>query len=201
MKIIDCEQGTPEWFAARLSIPTASHFKDIVTSKGDKSKSQDKYLRKCVAEWLSGSSIETYQSANMKIGNLREPEARQHYEFIYDVDVKQIGFCVLNDGSAGYSPDGFVGDDGLIEIKCRIETVMVEHYLNGMPTTCVQQCQGGIWITEREWCDYYAYNPAMKPFHLRIYRDDKFIEKLSNEVARFNDKLNDMKEKLKGWKK
>ena len=107
MKKIDCVQGTPEWFAIRCGIPTASNFDKIITTKGDPSKQRTKYLWQLAGEYVAGKSDETYQNAAMIRGVEIEPEARTYYEITNGVEVEKVGFC-LAEGGYGASPDGFV---------------------------------------------------------------------------------------------
>ena len=199
MKIIDCKQGSPDWFKARAGIPTASNFDKIITPSGKPSKSSDKYLDECLAEWLAGDDLsENNASFWMQRGTELEDEAREQYEFITGETVKQVGFCV--DGNIGCSPDGFVGDKGLVEIKCPAPATMVDYYRNGFPNKYRPQIHGQMWVTDRSWCDFFAYHPAMKPFTVRIYAVDDYINALSEAVQEFVRRLEAEKKKLKEWK-
>lgn len=201
MIIHDVEQNTDEWFRARLGIPTASSFDKIVTSKGERSKQDSKYIDKLLAEYLSGEPLgDGFDTYWMRRGSELEPEAREEYEFITGGAVQRIGFCTLDDGSAGYSPDGFAGDDGLLEIKCPAPETMLDYYRKGFPTCYKQQCQGGLWITGRPWLDFYAYHPKMKPFLVRIERDEVYINQLFSAVSAFNIELEKQKKEMDIWK-
>lgn len=112
MKICNHEQGSPEWFEARLGIPSASMFSKIVTTKGVWSTQADSYINQLVAERLTGEREEIYQSHHMIRGTELEPEARDMYCLVKDVEVQEVGFCLHDTLKAGCSPDGLIGEDG-----------------------------------------------------------------------------------------
>lgn len=201
MIVLKCDQCSPEWFKARLGIPTASGVSNIVTSKGKPSTSAKKYLNEKLAEWISGEQIDVNAPTKwMQFGNEMEPRAREAFSFITGQDVEQVGFCTTNDGKLGASPDGLIGSDGGLEIKSVKGSTLVGYYLSGAPSVYMPQIQCCIYVCERGWWDFIAYNPSMVPYIERVYRDDDFIEKLVSEVGKFNGKLEDAKEKLKSWK-
>ena len=201
MIIHDIAQASESWFQLRLGIPTASRFSDIVTSKGNPSKSADKYMDQLLAEYLAGQPFDMEETTHwMKRGNELEPEARKWYEFRKDTEVKQVGFIMEDHGRYGGSPDGLVGEKGILEIKCVKHNTMVNCYRGRHHKKYTQQVQGNLWLAERAYCDFVAYNPVMKTFMTRIQRDDEFIVKLKREVLRFCAVLKKQKEKLKSWK-
>lgn len=185
MRIIDYVQGSDEWSGARAGIPTASSFDMIVTSKGDRSKSREKYLYALAGERLIGGvSGEKYSNAIMQRGIELEAEARQLYEIVTDQTVEQVGLC-LSDGPIiyGASPDGLVGEDGLLEIKCPKLSTHVGYLLKGVaPIEYIQQIQGQMLVTGRKWCDFLSYYPGISPFIIRVERDDRFLMRLSAEL-------------------
>lgn len=195
MQILDCVQGSDEWFAARIGIPTASNFDKIITTKGEPSKQALKYMYKLAAEKASGQKEDGYQSDDMARGVELENYARSAYEFAMDVNVVQVGFC-LADGY-GASPDGMIGDEGLVEIKCPKPSTHVEYLESGkLPTTYFQQVQGQLLVTERKWCDFVSYCPGLKPLIIRVDRNDDFINKLKAELEAFNEKLNALVQRI-----
>ena len=197
MKKIDCVQGTPEWFAIRCGIPTASNFDKIITTKGDPSKQRTKYLWQLAGEYVAGKSDETYQNAAMIRGVEIEPEARTYYEITNGVEVEKVGFC-LAEGGYGASPDSFVGNDGGLEIKCPMISTHVGYLLDGtLPTDYFQQVQGNLLVTGRVWWDFCSYYPNIKPFVIRARRDEVFIKKLSIELEIFVQELKSVVAKLK----
>lgn len=196
MRINNCEQGTEEWFAARLGIPTASAFKNIYTSGGKASTSASVYAHKLIAERLMGYHPESYTNEAMERGIELEGEARGLYQFAQDEECRQVGFVTLDDGSTGCSPDGLI-DSGGLEIKCPSPHVHVKYLLAGKcPAEYVPQVQGSIWICEADWWDFMSYHPDMQPLIVRVYRDDEYIAGLAAEIAKFNDKLASMREVL-----
>lgn len=184
MKIIDVEQGSQDWFKVRCGIPTASCFDKIITTKGEPSKSRQKYLYQLAGEAIIGYPEETYQNAAMLRGTELEPEARAMYELITGEEVAKAGFCLGN--GYGASPDGFVGDRGMVQIKCPQLSTHVEYLINNkIPTDYFQQVQGELFVAEKDWSDFVSYYPAMKPLIVRVQRDQKFIELLEQELELF----------------
>ena len=197
MKIINCEQGTKEWFDSKLGIPSASNFDKIITTRGVVSKSKIKYLYRLAGEKVSGIMEETYQNAAMARGVEMEHEARNLYSVITGKQVQEVGFCV-NEGKYifGASPDGLVNDEGCIEIKCPTIAVHVEYLLkNDLPTAYFQQVQGQLFVTDRKWCDFVSYYPGIKSLIIRVERDEKFINALKTELKLFCLELDDVIEK------
>lgn len=197
MIIHDLPQGTPEWFAVRRGKPTASEFKQILTATGKPSTSAHRYMCTLLAEWLAGDKLEAYENEWMRRGNELEPQAREMYEFVHDAEVVLVGFCEADDRSAGCSPDGLVGDDGLVEIKCPAPWTHVSYLLAGKcPADYVPQVQGQLMITERQWCDFISYHPDLPPLVVRVQRDEAFIAALREALANFNTKLEVAKARL-----
>ena len=199
---LNCIQGSPEWFTARLGIPTASNFGKILTAGGKASTSRKTYADKLLAEWLAGKPVDQMETtAWMQRGNELEQQARDNYEFETGNEVDQIGFVYLDvKRKAGCSPDGYVGEDGLIEIKCPKASSLVGYYGKPCPSKYVPQVQGQLWICEREWCDFYAYHPDLLPCIIRVERDEKYIKLLAEAVAEFNEYLDKRKKALKEWR-
>lgn len=198
MKVIDCIQGTEEWKLARCGVPTASYFDMIVTTKGEQSKQRQKYLYKLAGEFISQTTDETYQSEAMKRGTEMEEEARKLYQIITDNAVATVGFCLSDCGSYGASPDGMVGDKGLLEIKCPMISTHVSYLLDGtLPTEYYQQVQGQLLVTGREWCDFVSYYPGLKPLLVRVARDTEFLMALHRELGSFCKELEAVIERIK----
>jgi len=196
LKIIDCEQRSEEWFEARLGIPTSSNFNKIVTSEGKPSKQAKNYLHKLAGEFVSGAEEESYQSIAMIKGIEKESDARTLYELIEGTEVEEVGFCL--EGNYGASPDGLVGDNGEIEIKCPIISTHVSYLLNRqLPTEYFQQVQGQMLVTGRDWCDFMSFYPGLKPLIVRVHRDEKFISLLLAELKIFCERLSEVIERIK----
>ncbi len=198
MRIIECEQKTPEWHAARCGIPTASGFSKIITSTGKRSTQREKYLYELAGEKLGGIVDETYQSFAMQRGVLMEAEARGLYEFARD-SVQIVGFCVSDCGRWGCSPDGFVGDQGGVEIKCPLIHTHVEYLLKckeEMPVDYFQQVQGAMLVTGREWWDFVSYFPGLPPLIVREEPAPVFQRLLKDELEAFCSDLDALVRKL-----
>jgi hypothetical protein len=198
MKIIDCIQGSDEWFKARCGIPTASEFSSIITTQGKTSKSREKYMYQIAGERLLGKSVEGYTNGNMQRGQELEAEAREAYEIITSQEVRQVGFCLSDNGLYGVSPDGLIGDEGGLEIKCPTLPVHILYLLeNKLPTDYIQQVQGQLLVTGRKWVDFFSYFPGIKPLIVRVYPDKEFIKMLRVELEVFCIQLKEVVEKLK----
>ena len=198
--IEDVEQGSESWFALRTGKPTASNFDKIITSRGEPSKQVKKYLYALAGERLLGYSPETYQNDAMLRGKELEAEARASYEFITDAEVKQVGFCFKDDHRFyGCSPDGIIGENGGLEIKCPTLPVAVEYLDKGvLPTTYVQQVQGNILVTGRAYWDFISYYPGLRPLIIRVERDDTLITALESALEAFCVQLDELVRRLKG---
>ena len=196
MRIIECEQLSPEWFQSRIGVPTASNFDKIVTSTGLPSASRKKYLYQLVGEKLGALPEEGYTNAFMKRGIELEPQAREMYA--RDVaPVVQVGFC-LHDEGFGCSPDFLVNEDGMGQIKCPSLAVHVEYLIGQkLPTDYVQQVQGELLVTGRKYNDFLSFYPNLKPLVVRCYRDEVFISRLRSELLKFIQELNELTEKLR----
>jgi len=200
MRIIQCVQGSEEWFAARLNKVTASHFADVMAKGrgGASSKTREQYMMKLLAERVSGRREESYQNKWMEEGAEKEPDARDWYEWLYN-EVEQVGFVEMTD-DVGCSPDGLVGDDGMLEIKCPKLTTHLDYILKGvLPSTYKPQVQGQLWVCERQWCDFASYHPDYDEhplFVVRVERDDTYISLLSAAVATFLTDLTELEKRL-----
>ena len=202
MRIIDCIQGTPEWFEARLGKVTASCFGDALAQNRQKTGpgvTSKKYMRKLIAERMSGEAQESYRNDAMDRGSEVEQEAREYYEMVNGVIVTQVGF-VERDEDVGGSPDFLVGCDGMGEIKCPDSHTHIEYILaNRLPPVYVPQVQGGMWVCERKWCDFVSYDPRIEQrpyFCIRVYRDEEYIKELANKIRMFTTELKVTMEKL-----
>ncbi len=182
IEIFDCAQGTPEWYAARLGIPTASNFAAI-RAKGE-GKVRRTYMMKLIGEIMTGESAENFTNGHMERGHEMEPDARNLYAFYLDVEPVQVGF--IRNGRKGASPDSLVGTNGMSEIKTKLPHIQAEALLaDRLPPEHVAQCQGNLWVAEREWIDFVSYWPKMPLFVKRVYRDEVYIKALSSEVDLF----------------
>jgi putative phage-type endonuclease len=193
MQLLDMEQGSEAWLKARLGIPTASRFKEIITpAKGERSKSYKSYLYELLAERMTQEREDSYISEWMQRGNLLEDAARSAYEFLHDVEVQQVGLVLNDAGSIGASPDGLTGEDGGLEIKCPKASSAVRYMVeDAMPDIYKPQVQGNLWITGRQWWDFVVYHPDLDLFVKRIYRDEAYIKKMAQHITAFTEELED----------
>lgn len=190
MKIIECEQRSPEWFAARLGIPTASAFKSIITPGGERSKSADGYANELLAEILAGEQLESFESPWMTRGREFEEEAAQAYGMITERKLLKVGFVTNDDGTMGCSPDRLVDDDGLLEVKVPSPANHV-HYLltRKLDRDYFPQLQGQLYVTGRQWVDWMSYHSKLPPCIIRVYRNDEYIAALDQFMGYFLEGL------------
>lgn len=190
MQIIECDQGGPEWLAARAGIPTSSMFKTVmaVGPKGGKSATRVDYLNKLAGEIITGEPMDNYVSADMERGKLMEDEARDLYAFQNAVEPQRVGF--IRNGDKGASPDSLIGDKGGLEIKSAAAHIQIERLLDGgLPSEHKAQVHGNMWVAEREFWDFCSYSPKLPLFVIRVYRDEEYIAKIEREVDLFNIEL------------
>jgi len=190
VKILTQEQYTPEYWQARCGVPTCSAFSNICTAaKGDYSKSAAGYIAELIAQRYDPDygMHEDYQSAAMKNGHIIEPEARRFYEFDREAKVEQVGFCITDDARFGGSPDGLVGDDGVLEIKSPTHKTQVEYLLAGtLPDAYKQQCHGHLIVTGRKWVDFLSYCRRLHPLLVRVVPDE-YTDRLRECLNRFHE--------------
>ncbi len=190
------EQRSPEWFAARAGKVTASRVADIVAkTKTGYAASRANYMAQLICERMIGQAQEGFSSSAMQWGTDTEPLARSAYEMEKDVFVTEVG--MINHPTiemAGASPDGLVGDDGLVEIKCPNTATHIDNLLNNKaPANYVIQMQWQMACTGRQWCDFVSFDPRMpedlQMMVVRVQRDEKQIATLEAEVIKFLDEL------------
>lgn len=202
------EQGTPEWFAARLGNVTASRVADVIAkTKSGYSASRENYMAQLICERMTGTVAESYTNAAMQWGTETEPLARAAYESIADVLVDEVGYVQHpRIERAGASPDGLVGLFGLLEIKCpntatHIDTLITEQ----VPTKYITQMQWQMVCTGRAWCDFVSFDPrlpnGLQVFVKRVEFDTeyaatleievvKFLAELDTKISKLNERLN-----------
>lgn len=186
------QQRSEEWFAARLGKATASRIPDVVAkTKTGYGASRANYKAELVVERLTGQQAPSYSSQAMEWGTDKEPEARAAYAFHADCEVVECGFFdhpSIN--MCGASPDGLIGTDGLVEIKCPNTATHIDTLLSGaVPAKYVTQALWQMACTGRQWVDYVSFDPRlpepMRLFVKRIPRDDIAIAEMSREVITF----------------
>ena len=192
MIILDVEQGSDEWKAARLGRVTASRVADMTAkTKTGWGASRANYLAELVAERLTGAPAERYTNAAMEWGSENEAAARSVYEMMTDATVEQVG-AVLHPSidMALASPDGLVGTDGLVEIKCPSTATHIDTLLTQtIPDKYIKQMQFQMACTGRAWCDFVSFDPRMpgdmQLFIKRVNRYDELIAELEKETRIF----------------
>lgn len=201
------EQRTLEWFATRAGKVTASRLDDLTAkTKSGYAATRANYMAQLVCERMTGMPQSSFSNAAMQWGTDQEPIARAEYEALQGVFVEEMGFAKHPTiEGAGASPDGLIGEDGLIEIKCpntatHIETLLGEE----IDSKYVKQMQWQMACTGRAWCDFVSFDPRM-PENLRLFvkkveRDVKLIAELEEEVRKFLAELEEKCNKLKGLK-
>jgi hypothetical protein len=200
IEIITVEQGTDEWRLARLGIPTASRFADVLAKgrNGEASKTRDRYLRDLAGEIITGEPAEAYNNGHMERGKVLESEARNLYALVADVDPELVGF--VRNGDKGASPDALVNSDGILEIKTKLPAILIECLLkDDFPPEHKAQCQGALMVCEREWVDIAVYYPKMPIFVKRAYRDNAYIRTLEKAVSEFNSELQEIVARVRAY--
>lgn len=200
----DIEQGSEEWFAARRGKATASKIADIVAkTKTGYSASRANYMAQIIAERLTGTSAESYTNAAMQWGKDTEAQAIAAYSFETDRPVRAVGFVdhpIIS--MTGASPDGYVLDNGLIEVKCPNTATHIDTLLGAsIEGKYIKQMQWQMACTSASWCDFVSFDPRL-PIELqlkiqRVQRDDALIAELEKEVSLFLQEVDDKLAALK----
>jgi hypothetical protein len=193
MKIHNVEQGSEAWFALRLGVPSASRFKDLLTSTGKPSASSEKYMHELLAEKMSGKRFDSFDTFHMKRGRELEPEAANVFSFQTDLVCREVGFVTNDCETVGCSPDRLIVDSGL-EIKCPMHTThvkyLIDYHKDGeMPSEYYAQVQGTMWLMELEDYWFMSYHPDLPNLIMNVKRDDKYIALLSAAVDKLLEDL------------
>jgi hypothetical protein len=201
VEIIDVEQGSPEWFAARAGLPTSSEFKTILREGrgGGDSVTRKAYLRRLAGEILTGEPApEGYSNAFMARGKELEDEARTLFAFMMDVEPQRVGF--LKNGRKGASPDSLIADFAGLEIKVAIPAVQIERLeWNRLPPEHIPQVQGNLLVSERETWFFMSYCPKLPPLILPIHRDEAKIKEIAKAVDAFNEELDSLVASIRSY--
>jgi putative phage-type endonuclease len=194
------EQRTDDWFSARLGKVTASRISDVVAkTKSGVSASRGNYMAQLIVERMTNKPTESYSNSAMQWGTDTEPLARAAYEMATNTMVEEVGFVQHPDEEmCGASPDGLVGEDGLIEIKCPNTATHIETLINGeIDNKYILQMQWQMACTGRQWCDFVSFDPRMpESLQLKIIRVNRLqslIIDLETQVEQF---LNETQEKI-----
>jgi hypothetical protein len=205
-KVWDCIQGSQKWLELRAGIPTSSDFDSIITPGGNSSKQASGYCNKLLAETMLGRPLAGLTMPWMQRGKQMEEEAVQYYELQRDIETVPVGFITTDDGRVGASPDRLVGDKGLLEIKCPTDETHTKYLAahidallgeaGGVAEAYKVQCQGQLWVAEREWTDIESYFPGLPDAITRIYRDEEFIARMRALIYQFLEMFDERLEKL-----
>lgn len=190
------EQGSQAWLAARCGKVTASRVADVVAkTKSGWGASRANYMAELIAERLTGTPADKFSNAAMQWGTDIEPQARAAYEFFLDVTVETVGLVAHPSiPMSAASPDGLVGTDGMVEIKCPNTATHIDTLLGGtVPEKYITQMQWQMACAGRQWCDFVSYDPRLPAnlslFVKRVARDDKRIAELESSVGEFLTEL------------
>lgn len=200
--ILEDVQYSEEWWKSRCGCPSASRFNEIVTTTGELSKSREKYLYQLIVERHTGKCADNkYASSSMKRGHQLEPEARDLFSFVQDVEVREVGFCFSDEQRRfGASPDGLFLDTGL-EIYC--PEASSAGYCLLHPDEAIttakkyQQIMGTMLVMGFDHYYFMSYYPGLNPLIIKVERNDKFIAKLETELESFCYSLAKCVQKLK----
>ena len=204
MKIIkDIEQGSQDWLDLRLGKITASRVADIMSNGrgGKPSLKSESYMNELISEILTGSQVDFKQNAAMEWGTACEPQARAMYELQNDVDVEEVAFIQLNE-HVGVSPDGLVGSEGMLEIKCPTSKKQIERALSdSYHADYKAQIQMQLWVSGRKWCDFVSFDPRINGnasyLQETVYRDEDYIKEMESRINAFIESMLDKLAKLK----
>ena len=199
MEIINCVQGEPEWFKARIGSIGGSSIASVVAA--GQGKMRKSLLYTLAGEILSGVKYEGYRNADMDRGVEQEADARNVYAMEREVEVVQVGLVKQNE-FRHFSPDGLIGTDGMVEIKCVIPKVQVETIDTGkIDGGYIKQIQWGLFICKRYWADFISWSPLVVDCPIwikRVERDEKLIKELIDGAEKFIDELKSLVLKIKG---
>ncbi len=194
MKIVACEQGSVTWMMARLGLPTASCFDKLLTpSKHQPSESVHDYRAQLTGEWILKQPADWGSNEWTERGTRQEEKARNYYAYRRGVKVQEVGFILRDDGEVGCSPDGLVGSDGGIEIKCLGIKKFMRYVLgvDDLAKDFFGQVQGCMYLAERAWWDVVAYNDELPHLTViqRVGLDEGYVGKLVPVLAELVENL------------
>ena len=199
MKINTCAQHSDAWFKARAGMLTASKADALLTPlfKVKDGKAVDTMIAKCLAErWIGGPLPEdAVNSLPMEYGSILESEARPAYTFLTGQDVREVGLITDDSGICGASPDGLIGDDCGIEIKCPNASTHVKYLLAGkVPDDYIVQVHFSLFVSGFSRWVFMSYRRTMPPLILTVVKDDKIMVQIEEAVENFAHKM------AIGWK-
>ncbi len=200
MKIHDVQQGSGPWLALRLGIPTASEFDNLITplwkiKTGEAPKS---YLYQKICEKFMGAFADGGSSFAMGQGSIMEHEAIPWFAFTHDMPVQRVGFCTTDDGRIGCSPDGLIGDEGGIEVKCPSPTTHLRYWVEGvLPKEHAAQVHGSMYVTGAKFWYFLSYSRQFPAFLIRVERDEAIQTAIGEALSGFLHDYDQLYSKLK----
>ena len=195
MKIHNFEQRSEDWYNIRKGKMTASNAETIIAN----GKGLETYIYNLMAEYYSLAEKENYINADMQRGIDLEPEAKIEFQFYTGLDIKEVGCVELNEYILA-SPDGLIGDDGLIEIKCPNDSIYFKLLLsNNIKPEYIAQMQMQMYVTDRQYCYFVSYNPNFEKslYIKKINRDEEMIDKLKKGLERGTELIKEIKENFR----
>lgn len=191
----EVEQRSDEWFQAKMGKMSASNA-DTILANG---KGLETYIYSLMAEYYSKGEKVHYTNADIERGILLEPEAKIEFQFYTGLDIKEVGYVEFNEYIL-VSPDGLIGDDGLIEIKCPNDSIYFKLLLsNNIKPEYIAQMQMQMYVTDRQYCYFVSYNPNFEKslYIKKINRDEEMIEKLKKGLERGTELIKEIKENFR----
>jgi hypothetical protein len=198
----DIEQSTPEWYAIRRGLVTASKFGTVLAhgtgGKADPSKTRRQYMLNLISERIGGEPADGYTNRHMERGKAMEQDALNLYALMHDVELERIGFVKANE-NVGCSPDAFaIGVNGMAQVKTAEPHIQLERVLKPeLPKEHVAQVQGELWVCEREWNDFVSYWPGLPLMVTRVYRDEVKIKSIELGIEMFLNEMYELMTRLK----
>lgn len=200
MKTIQCKQGDTSWLLARLGVVTASEISNLITPTGAirKGEKVETYLYQKLAERVLGLTGSIPPTWAMDQGSLLETMAIPFLEFSFDWKIERVGFCLSDDGKVGCSPDGLIGEDGGVEIKCPQATNHVRYLTEGVvPEDYIAQVNFSLYVTGRKWWDFVSYNQHLPPLVVRTERNEQNMAAIARAAGDFIIRLDEAELKLR----
>ena len=201
--ITELEQGSAEWHRLRLGKVTASRMSDVLSKGRGKapSKTAETYMMELIAERLTGEAKPFFENEAMRWGTETEPQARSMYEVNNNfVSVDEVAF-IEHSKFVGVSPDGLIGEDGMLEIKCPTTITQIKRALTyDYSEDYKAQIQMQLWVAQREWCDFVSFDPRIDCdasfLQQRVYRDEEFIDNMKVVTTSFVERMNEIYNQL-----
>jgi len=200
MIVEEVEQLSPEWFAMRAGVITGSGFANLITGNGKPSSQAEKYLMRLAVERVTGQPTEGIEPNIWMLRGIElEEEARDTLSFILGTRIDQVGFVWKDETRrVGVSPDGIIGANMGVEIKCPKAENHVGYLMAGaLPNAYISQVQGALWVTGFEKWIFMSYYPGLKPFILEVLPDLEYHAKLDELVNKALKRIDEIVEQIK----